>query len=88
VSIFQYLFLEYLNELRRNFPVLGISYDLGSISATSQPVVWAIGQTRDPAVQLVSLDGSKQDRSLFYNVKYTDDTTLVSLLSISGMYTK
>lgn len=35
----------------RNFVVMGLAVDLGSITSTSSPVVWGLGLVRDPVIQ-------------------------------------
>ncbi|TFY75004.1 hypothetical protein EWM64_g9009 [Hericium alpestre] len=59
------------------YTVFAIAADLGTISSTQRPVVWAIGLTRDPALSYVDLGGIQQNRSLYYQQNYTDDTSLV-----------
>ncbi|TFY68763.1 hypothetical protein EVG20_g3433 [Dentipellis fragilis] len=62
-----------------NFPVYAVSVDLGDISTTgNNPVVWAIGYTRDPALSYADLDGATQSRSLYYNANFTDVGTVVN----------
>jgi hypothetical protein len=51
-------------------PVFGIAVDLGSIKATSSPVVWAIGLVRDPAIQYVDSLGRPQERSSYFWTQY------------------
>ena len=33
-----------------NYPVFAFSVDLGNITRTTEPIVWAIGQDQDPAI--------------------------------------
>jgi hypothetical protein len=73
------MFIRYLNKTRDG-PVFAISHDLGKIAATSQPVVWTLGFTRDPAVQLIDLENHTQDRSLLYKAYYDDDIALVRVM--------
>lgn len=66
------------------FVVFGIAQSLGNIKATSKPVVWAIGYTRDPALQYTDLSNVEQDRFLYYKANYSSDDLLVSdLLALS-----
>lgn len=51
--------------------------DLGTISSTSNPIVWAVGYTRDPAISYTDLHGAQQSRSLYYKTNFTDDDSLV-----------
>lgn len=54
-----------------------MAYDLGQITHTSQPVFWAVGFDRDPAVTMTDLSGNTRERALFYKTNFTDGTTLV-----------
>ena len=65
-----------------NFPVFAISRDLGTIQATQNPVVWAVGYTTDPAVSYTDLsDTTMVYRSPYYKTKYSNDSgeTLASI---------
>lgn len=56
-----------------NYPVLAYSVNLGSISSTSSPVVWAIGQEHDPSA-LYSPDGViTEKRSAYWRTQYNAD---------------
>lgn len=55
-----------------------MSHDLGNISSTSEPIVWAVGFAQSPAVSYVDLSGTSQDRYPYYmSTKYSDTDTLV-----------
>ncbi|KAI9464135.1 hypothetical protein BJY52DRAFT_888853 [Lactarius psammicola] len=72
--------------INSNYPVFAISRDLGTIQATQDPVVWAVGFTTDPAIQYTDLfTNSPQHRSLFYRIRYPDDISLVSSYIHRGM---
>lgn len=58
--------------------MLNAAQDLGTISATSSPVVWAVGYTRDPAINYVDLNGNQQSRSLYYKSNFTNDDDLIN----------
>ena len=47
------------------FPVFAFSVDLGTITKTSAPVVWALGHDQDPAVQ-VSLGSTNSGTERLY----------------------
>ena len=64
--------------LNSAFPVFALAKDLGPITATTDPVVWAIGYTRDPAVQLSSITGSISQRSLYFQANFSDSASVVS----------
>ncbi|KAK7461365.1 hypothetical protein VKT23_008542 [Stygiomarasmius scandens] len=44
--------------INQNFIVFGISVDLGTITSTSEPVVWGLGLVRDPITTYPSASGS------------------------------
>ncbi|KLO10456.1 DUF1793-domain-containing protein [Schizopora paradoxa] len=55
----------------------GISADLGSVTTTTSPAVWAIGIMRDPAIQFTMLSSEVQLRSSYYRMNFStvDDAT-------------
>ncbi|KAI0930164.1 hypothetical protein AcV5_006948 [Taiwanofungus camphoratus] len=53
-----------------DYPVFGISLDLGNIIATESPVVWSVGYVRDPAIQYMSSMGDSQFRSPYFVTQY------------------
>lgn len=65
--------------LCRPFEVLAISVDLGSITATSDPVVWAVGMTRDPAIGYMTSTGTYQQRSPYWASRYSTPQDAVSI---------
>jgi len=63
-----------------NFAVFAISRDLGTIQATQDPVVWAIGYTTDPAINYTDLSGAPPtSRSPYYKIQYSNDEELASI---------
>ncbi|KLO08004.1 DUF1793-domain-containing protein [Schizopora paradoxa] len=60
------------------FDVWGISADLGSVTTTSSPLVYAIGLIRDPAIQFTTLSGNAQLRSSYYRMNFTTPHDMVS----------
>jgi hypothetical protein len=64
-----------------NSTVFAISRDLGTIQATTDPVVWAIGFTTDPAaVNYSDLSGAPPiPRSPYYKIQYSNDADLASV---------
>lgn len=64
--------------ISNRFVVFGIAQSLGNIKATSKPVVWAIGYTRDPALQYTDLSNVEQDRFLYYKANYSSDDLLIN----------
>ena len=68
--------------ITKDYPVFSFAYDLGSITATSAPLVFAAGFVRDPAIKYADLSGSSSQRSLYYNKKYADIGSLVRAIHI------
>jgi hypothetical protein len=66
------------------FTVFGIARDLGTIQATQDPIVWAVGFITEPAINYTDLSGASQQRSLFYKTQYSNDTSLVSIRFINN----
>ena len=52
------------------WPVFAFAHDLGSVTAPSDPVVYAVGHVRDPVVQYVTVNGIMQDRSSYFWTEY------------------
>ena len=68
-----------LRPISDNF-VFAISRDLGTIQATTDPVVWAIGYTTDPTVNYSELSGAPPTpRSPYYKIRYSNDADLASI---------
>jgi hypothetical protein len=67
--------------IKDNFPVFGISRDLGAVIATQAPVVWTVGYTTEPAINYTDLSGAPPiSRSLYYKIQYVnDDEALASI---------
>ena len=53
-----------------------LSVDLGSISSTGSPVVWALGLIRDPVIQTVDADNNTVPRRAYY---WSNDTDLTDI---------
>ena len=62
-----------------NFAIFAIARNLGTVQATQDPIVWAVGFVTDPAINYTDILGASQQRSLFYKTQYSDDTSLVSI---------
>ena len=60
------------------WPCFALSKDLGTINAASNPVVFAVGLTRDPAIEYLTSSGA-QMRSLYYRAQFATDQDAVSL---------
>jgi hypothetical protein len=73
-----------LRPISDNFAVFAISRDLGTIQATQDPVVWAIGYTTDPAINYTDLSGAPpMSRSPYYKIQYSNDEELASIYGSS-----
>ena len=69
-----------LRPINDNFAVFAISRDLGTIQATKDPVVWAIGYTTDPAINYSDLSGAPPiSRSPYYKIQYSNDEEMASI---------
>ncbi|OCH90332.1 DUF1793-domain-containing protein [Obba rivulosa] len=59
-------------------PVFGFAVDLGSISSTSFPVVWAVGYVRDPIVQYMTPSGEKQSHRPYFLTQFSSVADAIS----------
>ena len=57
---------------------LAFSRDLGTIQATRDPIVLAIGYTTDPAISYANQSASSQERRPYYKSQYSDDESMVT----------
>ncbi len=71
--------------LHSTFNVFAISVDLGNIVSTSEPVVWGIGMTRDPAVAYTAADGTGELRSPYWRSQFDNVQDAVSLIFVSRL---
>jgi hypothetical protein len=68
-----------IHPISDNF-VFAISRDLGTIQATTDPVVWAIGYTTGSAINYSDLSGAPtMSRSPYYKIQYSNDEELASI---------
>ena len=51
--------------------VMAITVNLGSITASSQPTVWALGTVRDPVVKYATPDGQTELRQSYFWSNYS-----------------
>ncbi|KAI0727370.1 hypothetical protein C8Q72DRAFT_463133 [Fomitopsis betulina] len=59
-----------------DLPVFAFSVDFGTVSATQEPVVWAVGHVRDPSIQY-SLSGDVTSLRPLYTTEYFNITDVV-----------
>lgn len=63
-----------------HFNVFAISMDLGTVTATTQPVVWAVGMLRDPAIQAITSVGATEMRSPLWRTQGVATDMITSFL--------
>jgi hypothetical protein len=71
----------YSNNLNLSLVSFSISRDLGTIQATQEPIIWAVGYIANPVLNFTDLSGaSPQQRSLYFKTQYSaaDDESMVS----------
>ncbi|KAH8823811.1 hypothetical protein DL96DRAFT_1615536 [Flagelloscypha sp. PMI_526] len=61
-----------------HWPVLAISVDLGNIVNSTSPVVWSLGLVREPVVQFTTAPGKMEQRSAFYQSKFSSIEAAIS----------
>ncbi|TFY66481.1 hypothetical protein EVG20_g4614 [Dentipellis fragilis] len=59
-------------EIDQSWPVFALNVDLGSITQTQRPAMFAVGFVRDPATQYVNLGGNVRNRSLYFESRYSN----------------
>jgi hypothetical protein len=64
--------------------VFALAYEIFNITATPEPLVWAIGYTTDLAINYTDLSGAPTTpRSPYYKTRYLTDKEMVSIYSNS-----
>ncbi|EIM81332.1 DUF1793-domain-containing protein [Stereum hirsutum FP-91666 SS1] len=61
-----------------DWPVFAFAHDLGTISASSDPVLFTVGHIRDPAIEYIIAGGALQDRSLYFWSQFSSAADLIS----------
>jgi hypothetical protein len=61
-----------------NWPVFGLSHDLGTIKSATAPVVFSVGHIRDPAIRYIVANGALQSRSLFFWSQFSTPAAVIS----------
>ncbi|KAJ6628763.1 hypothetical protein B0H10DRAFT_2209222 [Mycena sp. CBHHK59/15] len=64
--------------INNNWPVFGLSHDLGSINPATAPVVFSVGHIRDPAITYIVAGGSTQSRSLYFLSECPNTAAVIS----------
>ncbi|KAH9930467.1 uncharacterized protein BXZ73DRAFT_77912 [Epithele typhae] len=57
--------------------VFGLAIDLGTISKTSQPVSWVVGNLRNPTILYVTPTGETEDRVPYYTTQYSSAADVI-----------
>lgn len=68
------------------FTAFGVAVDVGVVSGTSDPVVYAIGLVRDPVIQYIDPAGQLQLLSPLYHISYGSVSDLVCVASFISDY--
>ncbi|KAJ7129539.1 DUF1793-domain-containing protein [Mycena epipterygia] len=63
--------------ISNNWPVFGLSHDLGTVTAATAPVVFSVGHIRDPALEYIIAGGGTQSRSLYFLSECPSATNLI-----------
>lgn len=63
-----------------NWPVFAFSRDLGSITSTTNPVVFSVGHIRDPVIQYIVANAQIQPRSLYFWSQFPSSASVVCAL--------
>ncbi|KZT74313.1 DUF1793-domain-containing protein [Daedalea quercina L-15889] len=61
-----------------DWPVFALAHDLGTVSGTSDTVVYAVGHVRDPAIQYIIADDQLQPRNLYFWSQFSTVNDLLS----------
>jgi hypothetical protein len=68
-----------------NWPVMALSYALGAITQTQQPLVFVLGHARDPVVSYPRSGSVVEERSLFFYTSFDNIENAVSALTPSNL---
>ena len=67
-----------------NWPVFGLAHDFGNITKAS-PVVFSVGNIRDPVLQYIVANDEIQPRNLLFWSEFRTPAALVSHLISQGL---
>ena len=68
----------------KDWPVMALSYALGAITNTEQPLVFALGHARDPVVEYRGRNNVAEERSLFFHTSFDSTEDAVSAFPPQG----
>lgn len=60
-----------------NWPVFALASDLGSVSSSTDSLIFAVGHIRDPAISYIIANNGHQARSLYFWSQYSDAASLI-----------
>ncbi len=62
------------------WPVFAFAHDLGTVTSTTDPIVFTVGHVRDPVVQYAIVGGATENRSSYFWTKFASFPDAVSVL--------
>jgi hypothetical protein len=69
--------------ISNSWPVFALAHNLGTVTSTaSAPVVYSVGHIRDPAIQYITANNGRQDRSVYFWSAFSTPAALVCPISI------
>ncbi|TFK92183.1 DUF1793-domain-containing protein [Polyporus arcularius HHB13444] len=60
------------------WPVFALAHDLGTVTSATAPTVFVIGHVRDPAVQYITANNGRQNRSYFFWTRFSTVASAIS----------
>ncbi|PPQ83295.1 hypothetical protein CVT25_004034 [Psilocybe cyanescens] len=64
--------------ISNNWPVFGLSRDLGAVTTATDPVVFSVGHIRDPAINYIVANNARQSRSLYFWSQFASPAAVIS----------
>ncbi|KAJ7129526.1 DUF1793-domain-containing protein [Mycena epipterygia] len=61
-----------------NWPVFGLSHNLGTVTTATAPVVFSVGHIRDPALTYVVAGGETQNRNLYFLSEFSTPAAVIA----------
>ncbi|TBU49426.1 hypothetical protein BD309DRAFT_76359 [Dichomitus squalens] len=62
-----------------NWPVFGFAHNLGTVgTSATAPVVFVVGHVRDPAIQYITANNGRQDRSVLFWTRFSTVSSAIS----------
>lgn len=63
--------------IENDWPVFGLSHDLGTVTTATTPVIFSVGHIRDPAINYIVANDATQARNLYFWSKFSTPAALV-----------